>query len=324
MRSLVVSEASELTVRELESFREPRKVAIFDHRLVRRQKTYAALTAAIPTIATAYALVLAVQDGVSLLNVSLGLSFYLITLVGITVGFHRLLAHHAFKAARWIKIVLAVFATWSAQGPVLHWVSNHRRHHMLSDQNGDPHSPNLFGPGTRGGLRGLFHAHIGSMFADEVTNYVRFAPDLLRDRDLRWINQHYWPLVASGLAFPTAIGGLATLSFEGAWTALLWGGFVRMFAVHHAIWSITSIAHSFGAKMYRSDDESRNSYLLALLTGGEGWHNTHHAFPKAAIFTMSCWHVDIGGIVIWSLEKLGLAHDVHRVTVDARKAKSLM
>jgi stearoyl-CoA desaturase (delta-9 desaturase) len=194
---------------------------------------------------------------------------------------------------------------------------------MSSDQDGDPHSPNLSGTGNWSRLKGLFHAHIGSMFADEVTNYARFGPDLLRDPDVVWINKHYLAVMAAGLALPAAIGGIFIQSLEAAWTALLWGGFVRMFVVHHAIWSITSIAHTFGVKAFRSDDESRNSYLLALVTGGEGWHNTHHAFPKAAIFTNSYRHVDIGGIVVWGLEKLGMASGVHRIALDGSKAKSL-
>jgi stearoyl-CoA desaturase (delta-9 desaturase) len=318
-----MSDTVELGLRNSDSAAASSKTVILNGRIAGVQQLSALLTVVVPTLATAYAVALAFKNGLSLLDFLLFLGFYLITLIGITVGFHRLLAHRAFTANRWVKIALAVSGTWAAQGPVLHWVSNHRRHHMSSDLDGDPHSPNLSGSGPLGRLSGLFHAHIGSMFVREVTNYVRFGPDLLRDRDLVKINKRYWWIVASGLLLPAAIGGIISQSLEGAWTAMLWGGFVRMFVVHHAIWSITSIAHTFGKKVFRSDDESRNSALLAVLTGGEGWHNTHHAFPKAAIFSTSIREVDVGGVVVWLLEKARLVRGVHRLTSDGIKAKSL-
>ena len=297
------------------------KSVIVDPRLGRMQKIAVGLTVAVPTAATAYALFLAIRDEVSRLDVLLFVVFYLATLTGVTVGFHRLLTHQAFTTGRSTRLVLAIFGTWAAQGPVLQWVSTHRRHHVTSDREGDPHSPNRSGPGTWGLVKGLLHAHFGSGFTNEVTNYSRFAPDLLRDPDMMRVSQYYIPLVLAGLALPAALGGLVTHTLTGAWTALLWGGFARMFVVHHAIMSITSVAHVFGIKKYRSADESRNSYWLALLNGGEGWHNTHHAFPKAAILTTSYWHLDISGVVVWGLEKLGLAWDVNRITPEAMRAK---
>ncbi|MES0020616.1 acyl-CoA desaturase [Mesorhizobium sp. M0036] len=300
------------------------RAVIRDRRAVRTQRIAATLTVLVPTLATAYAIGLGWQYGVSLLDICLFFGFYLLTLVGVTVGFHRLLAHRAFTADRWVKLALIVLGTWSAQGPVLHWVSNHRRHHMSSDSEDDPHSPNLSGKGIWGRFKGLCYAHIGSMFAPEVTNYVRFGPDLLRDPDIVKLNRHYLLIVVLGLLLPAAIGAAVSQSLWGAWTGMLWGGFVRMFVVHHAIWSITSLAHTFGEKVFASDDESRNSAWLALLTGGEGWHNTHHAFPKAAIFSTSSRQIDIGGVVVWSLEKLGAVRGVHRVSPDGAKTKSLL
>jgi stearoyl-CoA desaturase (delta-9 desaturase) len=319
-----MSDASELAVGDLEYPLGPGKAVLLDRRLVRTQKRYAAMQVGIPALATGYALVLAVHEGVSSLNVTLFLVFYFVTLIGIGVGFHRLFSHRAFTAERWTKIALAVCGTWAAQGPVLHWVSIHRRHHMSTDRDGDPHSPQLSGAGAWDRLKGLVHAHVGAMFAAEVTNYARFAPDLLRDPDLVRINRSHLLIILAGLALPAAIGWLATQGLEGAWTALLWGGFVRMFAVHHAIWSVNSIGHMFGAKTFRSGDESRNSYLLALLTAGEGWHNTHHAFPKAAIVAASSRHIDICGMVVGGLEKIGLAKGVHRIPPESKKAKSLI
>jgi stearoyl-CoA desaturase (delta-9 desaturase) len=318
-----MNDASELAIRDGGYPLGRGKAVIVDRQLGRMQKISVGLTVVVPAAATVYALVLAAREGVSGLNITLFLIFYLATLIGITVGFHRLLTHRAFTARRWAKITLVICGSWAAQGPALQWVSTHRRHHVSSDRDGDPHSPNRSGVGVWGRLKGLLYAHIGSGFTDEVTNYSRFAPDLLRDPDMIWVSKHYLAVLAAGLVLPCAIGGLVTQSLEGAWTALIWGGFVRMFVVHHGIMSITSIAHVFGVKTFRSADESRNSYWLALLTGGEGWHNTHHAFPQAAIFSTSYWQIDIGGMVVWTLEKLGIARDVNRITPEGKKAKSL-
>jgi stearoyl-CoA desaturase (delta-9 desaturase) len=296
---------------------------VYNARLVAIKNFYATLTVVVPTLFTAIALYTAYRYGLSVLDFTLFLVMYLLTLMGITVGFHRLLAHRSFKADRWVKIVFAVFGTWCGQAPVIHWVANHRRHHVTSDQPGDPHSPHLSGPGFSGRVKGLWHAHIGSMFAKEVTNYTTFGPDLLRDPDIRWLNNHYNAVVLSGLLLPAAIGGLATQSWWGAWTALLWGGFVRMFVVHHAIWAITSIAHTVGRRVFESGDQARNFGLLALLTGGEGWHSTHHAFPRTAIFSTAPWQIDIGAIFIWTLEKIGAVREVNRLTPEQKRAKAL-
>lgn len=321
-RAPFMSELSESALRDGAYPLGRGKAVIVDRGLGRMQKISVGVTVVLPAAATAYAVFHAARDGLSWLDLVLFVVFYFVTLVGITVGYHRLLTHQTFTTGRWTKLMLAIFATWGAQGPVLQWVSTHRRHHVTSDREGDPHSPNRSGPGAWGRLKGLIYAHIGSGFTDEVTNYSRFAPDILRDSDMIWASRYYLPLVAAGLALPAAIGALVTQSLEGTVTALLWGGFARMFVVHHAIMSITSIAHVFGVKTYRSGDESRNSLSLALLTGGEGWHNTHHAFPKAAILSTAYWQIDLGGFVVWGLEKLGLAWDVNRITPEAMNAKA--
>jgi stearoyl-CoA desaturase (delta-9 desaturase) len=248
---------------------------------------------------------------------------YFLTLMGITVGFHRYLAHRSFKTSTTGRFILAVLGSMAAQGPVLHWVSNHRRHHRHSDQSGDPHSPNLHGSGFMARVKGFAHAHIGSMFAHEVTNFLMYSPDLVRDQMLMFVNRSYLWWVTFGIAFPAVVCGLISRSWIGFVTGLLWGGMVRMLLVHHAIWSITSLAHMFGAKRYAAKDESRNSFLLALVTGGEGWHNHHHAFPSAALFTDRLWKIDIGGIVIRLLHTCGLVWELHPVTSEMKTAKAL-
>jgi stearoyl-CoA desaturase (delta-9 desaturase) len=299
------------------------KTVVNDKRLIRTKNFYATLSVIVPTGATAYAIYLAIRNGLSLLDLGLFLFLYFWTLMGITVGFHRQLAHRSFVGDRWVKILFAVLGTSCGQAPVLHWVSNHRRHHQTSDKPGDPHSPHLSGNSFGGRIKGLWYAHIGSMFAPEVTNFAHYSPDLLRDADLRWIDKHYLSILLSGLLLPAAIGGAVTHSLWGALTALLWGGFVRMFVVQHAIWAITSIAHTVGKQVNNSGDQSRNFFITALLTGGEGWHNNHHAFPSSAHFALSPGQIDFGGIVIWTLEKIGAVHDVRRPTPEKMKAKAL-
>jgi len=292
-------------------------------RPVKRQRQYAFLTVITPSVAFVFAIAQIFFVGVSTLDITVCLVMYFLTLMGITVGFHRYLAHRSFKTSTTGRFALAILGSMAAQGPVLHWVSNHRRHHRHSDQPGDPHSPNLHGSNLIARLKGFFHAHIGSMFAHEVTNFVIYSPDLVRDRVLMFVNRTYIWWVTLGIALPAIVCGLVTRSWIGLLTGFLWGGMVRMVLVHHAIWSITSLAHMFGVKRYNSRDQSRNSLLLALVTGGEGWHNHHHAFPSSALFTEGLWKIDIGGMVIRFLRVCGLVWDLHSVTPEMKTAKVL-
>lgn len=290
--------------------------------LVQRQRQYALVTVLVPTLAMAFAVAQVIFIGVSMTDVIVCLVMYFLTLMGITVGFHRYLAHRSFKTSTTGRFALAVLGSMAAQGPALHWVSNHRRHHRHSDQPGDPHSPNLHGAGFIARVRGFGHAHIGSMFAHEVTNFILYSPDLVRDRTVMFVNRTYLLWVTLGIAGPAILCGLISQSWIGLLTGFLWGGMVRMFLVHHAIWSITSLAHMFGDRRYGSKDESRNSPLLALFTGGEGWHNDHHAFPSSALFTDRLWRIDIGGLVIRVLHACKLVWDIHPVTPEMKLAKA--
>lgn len=291
-------------------------------KLVQRQRQYAFVTVLVPTLAMAFAVAQVISIGVSITDVIVCLVMYFLTLMGITVGFHRYLAHRSFKTSTTGRFALAVLGSMSAQGPALHWVSNHRRHHKHSDQPGDPHSPNLYGEGFIPRVKGFGHAHIGSMFSDEVTNFMLYSPDLVRDRTVMFVNRTYLWWVTLGIAVPAILCGLISQSWIGLLTGFLWGGMVRMFLVHHAIWSITSLAHLFGDRLYGSKDESRNSFLLALLTGGEGWHNNHHAFPSSPLFTDQLWRIDIGGLVIRVLHACKLVWDIHPVTPEMKSAKA--
>jgi stearoyl-CoA desaturase (delta-9 desaturase) len=237
-----------------------------------------------------------------------------LTGVGVTVGYHRLFTHGSFKTTRALRVLLAVLGSAAVEGPVIEWVANHRKHHQFSDQPGDPHSPHVdHGHGWRGALAGLFHAHVGWIFDDEpMASEERYAKDLLRDPDLRRI---------AGLAFPFAIGVALTGTIDGGLTALLWGGAVRIFLLHHATFSINSLCHFFGGRRFATGDESRNLFWLALPTLGESWHNNHHAFPTSARHGLRWWQLDPSAWLINGLEHVGLAWDVVRVTPAREVAK---
>jgi stearoyl-CoA desaturase (delta-9 desaturase) len=244
------------------------------------------------------------------------------TMLGITVGFHRWAAHRSFQPSRATKVMLVILGSMAAQGPAVHWVSNHRRHHQFSDEPGDPHTPHGFGDTAGGKLRGFWHAHIGWMFDAEVTNPVRYSKDLLRDKTVLALNRLYLVWVFAGLLLPGLVVGLLEHSWVMVGEGVLWGGLVRVFTVHHATWSINSITHLWGRRPYASRDESRNVAWLSLASAGESWHNGHHAFPSSARFGLAWWQIDLGWALICLLEAVGAATDVSTPSVAAlRKAQ---
>ena len=240
---------------------------------------------------------------------------YLLTTFGVTVGLHRLFTHRSFKTGPRTRFVWAVLGSMAIEGPIISWVSDHRKHHACSDQQGDPHSPHVdHGEGVSGALRGLFHAHVGWLFIHtQRGSKERFAPDLLRDPIVSFVNRTFFFWAILGLLIPFALGYALGGTLTAALTALLWGGAVRVFLLHHATYSINSICHVFGTSPYETGDHSRNVALLALPTMGEAWHNNHHAFPSSARHGLRAWELDPSAAVINGMEKLGLAWDVVRV-----------
>jgi stearoyl-CoA desaturase (delta-9 desaturase) len=248
---------------------------------------------------------------------------YLATALGVTVGFHRMLTHRSFETYRPVKYALAILGSMAVQGDVIAWVSDHRKHHAYADEEGDPHSPHVgHGEGWRAALRGLYHAHVGWLFVHHSgAEAKRFAPDLLEDRGMRAISRNFLPLVGVSLLLPFGLGFLVTGQLAGALTALLWGGLVRIFLVHHVTWSINSICHFFGRRRFETDDESTNVLWLALPSLGESWHHNHHAFPRSAIHGLRWWEIDVTGLVIRAMQRLGLAWNVVRITPERQSAK---
>jgi stearoyl-CoA desaturase (delta-9 desaturase) len=246
-----------------------------------------------------------------------------LTGLGVTVGFHRYLTHRSFETSKGLRAVLAALGSAAIEGPVISWVADHRKHHAFSDEEGDPHSPHVgHGGGLRGVARGLFHAHLGWLFIhDQRASKVRFAPDLVRDPVIKAIDRTFPFWAVLGLAIPFGLGVALGGTIGAGLTALLWGGGVRMFVVHHLTYSINSLCHVFGRRPFETGDRSSNLAWLAVPTFGEAWHNNHHAFPTSAIHGLGGRQIDPSGLVIRALERVGLVWNVVRVSPERQRAK---
>jgi stearoyl-CoA desaturase (delta-9 desaturase) len=273
----------------------------------------------VPFVAVIAAIPLLWNSLVGWTDIGIMVGIYLATAFGITIGYHRLLTHRAFETYRPIKYLFAVLGSMAVQGPVIGWVADHRKHHAHTDEEGDPHSPHV---GEGSGLRGLYHAHVGWLFEDHgIADAKRYAPDLLEDPGMRFISRHFIWWVGLSLALPFALGYAIGGTLEAALLAYFWGGLVRIFFVHHVTWSINSICHFFGQRRFETDDLSTNVSWLAIPSLGEAWHHNHHAFPRAAVQGMRWWEVDISGITIRAMERLGLAWNVIVISPERQQQR---
>jgi stearoyl-CoA desaturase (delta-9 desaturase) len=250
---------------------------------------------------------------------------YVSTGFGVTVGFHRLLTHRSFKTTPTVRFILAALGSAAIEGPVIAWVADHRKHHAFSDQPGDPHSPHVeHGHGLKGALRGLVHAHVGWLFIHTHRGRkTRYAPDLMKDPVVSFVNRTFVLWVAAGLVVPFGLGALIGWSWTAGLTGMLWGGLVRILVLHHVTYSINSLCHFFGKREFDTGDESRNLAWLVPLSFGEAWHNGHHAFPTSARHGLKRRQFDPSALVIAGLEKAGLAWDVVRVSPERLESKRL-
>jgi stearoyl-CoA desaturase (delta-9 desaturase) len=247
----------------------------------------------------------------------LGVGFFFLTGHGVTVGFHRFFTHRSFAANRPLKIALAVAGSMAIEGSVVSWVANHRRHHMFSDHEGDPHSPHLTRGARFGQARGLVHAHLGWLFKSDDTAVERFAPDMLRDRDVRIVGKLFPALALASLALPFGLGWLLSgRTIVGALTALIWAGLVRMMLLHHITWSVNSVCHVFGRRPFATNDESRNFAPLAVVAMGESWHNFHHACPSSARHGVLRGQLDSSAALIKLFERAGWASKVRWPSIE--------
>lgn len=278
----------------------------------------------VPFLATLVAVVFLWNDFVGPTDLAIAAAMYLLTAIGITVGFHRLLTHRSFQAPKWVEYAFAVSGSMAVQGPVMSWVADHRKHHAHTDAEGDPHSPHVgHDGGLRGMLAGLWHAHAGWLMSSQGrADWKRYAPDLYEDPGMRAITRNFVPLVIVSLLLPALLGYLATDSLAGAATALLWGGLVRIFFVHHVTWSVNSVCHFFGSRRFDTDDRSTNVFWLALPSLGESWHHNHHAFPRSAVHGLRRWEIDPSALIIGAMERVGLARNVVRISASRQAERS--
>jgi len=246
---------------------------------------------------------------------------YMLTAVGITVGYHRLFTHRSFSAPKPVAAILAALGSMAVEGPVLQWVAVHRRHHQHSDHDEDPHSPHAHGSDLKGILRGMWHAHLGWMFRSTPRSPSRYIRDFRDDKLVKRMSALFPVWVLMGLIIPAALGGLFTMSWMGVLLGFIWGGLVRVFLVHHVTWSINSVCHIWGTRPFRSHDESRNNPIFGVLALGEGWHNNHHAFPTSARHGLRWWQIDISYMIIRGMALVGLAKDIRTPSPERIAAK---
>jgi stearoyl-CoA desaturase (delta-9 desaturase) len=230
-----------------------------------------------------------------------GLVLYVVTGLGITVGYHRLLAHQAFRAKTFVTHILATMGSLALQGGPLRWVADHRQHHFHSDSDGDPHDI----------ARGLFFAHVGWVFYVYPKDYDQWrirkqTKDLCRDPYLLWLEKYDF---VSGFV----LGGLLLLA--GGLSYFLWGFCARLVFLYHSTWLVNSACHSWGYRRFQASP-GNNNWLVALLAFGEGWHNNHHAWPASARHGLKPWEVDLSFALITALKKLRLVWDVTLVKLD--------
>lgn len=292
------------------------------HRLQRR---HFILFDVLPFLGTLVALGLLFVRPIGAMELSLFFSFWLITGLGLTVGYHRFFTHSAFATHPVVSNMLIIMGSMAGRGPMISWAAMHRRHHELSDHEGDLHSPNLHGTTRFGRLRGLLHAQLTWMIRHDYPNVAHYVPDLIAQRSWVAVNGYYHGWVLLGLILPAVIGGLVSGSLWGALTGFLWGGVVRMFVVEQSMSAINSLNHTLGRRPFQTrGDNSRNLGLMALFAWGEGWHNNHHAFPYSAAFGLYWFEFDPGFLFIRGLETLGLAWNVKLPTpekISSRRAQ---
>ncbi len=216
--------------------------------------------------------------------------------LGISLGYHRLHTHRGYKTSRAFEYFLAICGTLTLEGGPIFWVATHRVHHQHSDHDGDPHTPH----------DGGFWAHVGWILFGHTrhNNTVlmsKYAPDLGADPFYRWLNSyHYVPLILLGIVL-LAVGG---------WGMVLWGIALRVTVGLHATWLVNSATHMWGSRRFPTRDDSKNSWWVALLTFGEGWHNNHHAHPVSARHGLAWYEFDVSWITLKALRALGVVREL--------------
>ncbi len=229
-------------------------------------------------------------------HIGLFVGGFLLTGLGITVGYHRLATHRSFETNPVVKAILLILGSMAVEGPVTEWAANHLKHHSYTDKPNDPHSPK----------NGFFFAHIGWLLPATEVETKKYAPFLLRDPVAMFVSKTFVWWVTLGYVIPFLIAG---------WEGLIWGGLFRQFAVQHVTFAVNSVCHRFGSRPFRTGDLSTNNWIVGILGLGEGWHNNHHAFPASAFHGLRWWEFDASAYVIRALAALRLAWNVKRPTL---------
>ncbi len=287
----------------------------------RKEQVALALFIIVPFLAVAAAVPMAWGGWLGWTDVAIMVLMYWLTGHGVTVGFHRLFTHKSYKPNRAVKVFWAVAGSMAIQGPVIRWVADHRKHHKFSDRDGDPHSPWRYGTDLKALSKGFWYAHMMWLFNPEQTPQRKYAPDLMKDPDLVRISKQFPMWVGVSLLLPAVLGGLLTMSWQGALTGFFWGSLVRVSLLHHVTWSVNSICHTIGERPFLSRDRSANVWWLAIPSMGESWHNLHHADPTAARHGVLKGQVDTSARVIWFMEKMGWVSDVRWPAKDRIESK---
>jgi len=256
---------------------------------------------ALPVFGTVAALALVALGRVAPVHVALFVGGFVLTGLGITVGYHRLLTHRSFETSPVLKAILLILGSMAAEGRPVDWVANHLKHHAHTEQDDDPHSP----------THGFFHSHWGWLFTFNAVEVDRYAGNLRTDRVAQWVGKTFMVWAILGYAIPFLIAG---------WEGLIWGGLFRQFAVQNVTFAVNSVCHRWGSRAYPTNDQSTNNWVVGILGLGEGWHNNHHAFPGSAFHGLRWWQFDLSGQLIRWLEATGLAWNVKRPRLAAQTA----
>jgi stearoyl-CoA desaturase (Delta-9 desaturase) len=288
--------------------------------MTRAERIANLLGVVVPFLGVIAAVVLLWNRAVDWIDLAILAVMYIVTAVGITVGYHRLLTHRAFATYPWLERAFATAGSMAVQGSVMDWVADHRKHHAHTDKEGDPHSPHV---GHGSGLRGLWYAHTGWLLETQgQADWRRYATELYEDPRMRTIGRRFPALVLLSLLIPTLLGYvLHGFTLDGALRGLVWGGLVRIFLVHHVTWSVNSICHFFGRRRFAIEDHSTNVAWLSLVSLGESWHHNHHAFPRSAFHGLRRWELDPSGLLISGMERVGLAWNVVRIAPERQQQK---
>lgn len=281
-------------------------VSYLEGKAAQLQRMFALGIMIIPALGTVEMVRLLVQGPIAAWAWVLFGVMYFVHMFGVTAGLHRMASHNGLKAGPVVRAILTIMGSTAGQGPLLYWVATHRRHHIYSDKEGDPHSPNLH----KNKLVGLWYSHMPWMLERSVSVWSHYAKDVLRDRVYFFVHQYYLYWVVLGLALPAVIGGLIGGNLESAWIGFIFGGLARMFFANQSAWMVGSISHRYGSRSFKTDDESKNNWLVAILAFGEGLQNNHHAFPINYRHSVRWYEPDLTAWVLWVMKKFGLVHDL--------------